>query len=188
MYYYLHGLISMHLKDSIVVECGGIGYDVLVPHVDEFPIGENMFVYVSHISNENEQYFVGFKSIAEKALFLSITSVKGIGPKTAINMLKATSADRLRLAIEQGDTLFMMKIPGIGKKTASQIILDLKGHLDVKGLDTETGDKNLDEAKEALRNLGFKEKEIKDAIDSIDQKGLSVEEYTSLALRSLNRK
>ena len=188
MYYYLHGLISMHTKDSIVVECQGIGYDVLVSHVDEYPIGENMFVFLSYIHNENEQYFVGFKSLFEKSLFESITGVKGIGPKTALSMFKATSAQRLRLAIEQSDTLFLMKIPGIGKKTASQIILDLKGHIDIQDLESKTSDKNLEDAMEVLRSLGFKEKEIKDAISAIEKRGLSVEEYTQLALKNLNRK
>ncbi len=188
MYYYLHGLIGMHTKDSVVVECQGVGYDVLVAHVDEFPIGETMFVFVCFVHNENEQYFVGFKSLLEKNLFESITSVKGIGPKTALNMFKATSAQRLRLAIEQSDTLFLMKVPGIGKKTASQIILDLKGHLEMADLEAKTIDKNLDDATEVLRSLGFKEKEIKDAISSIDQRGLSVEQYTQIALKNLNKK
>lgn len=188
MYYYLHGLISMHTKDSVIVECHGVGYDVLVAHVDEFPIGENMFVFISDVRTENEQYFVGFKSLLEKTLFESITGVKGIGSKTALNMFKATSAERIRLAIEQSDTVFLMKIPGIGKKTASQIILDLKGHLDMDSLENKTIDKNLDEAAEVLRSLNFKEKEIKEAISSISERGLSVEEYTALALKNLNKK
>lgn len=188
MYYYLHGLISMHLKDSIVVECSGVGYDVLVSHVDEFPIGENMFVFTCYISNENEQYFVGFKSMLEKSLFQSLTSVNGIGPKTALNMFKATSAERIRIAIENSDTIFLMKIPGIGKKTASQIILDLKGHIQIDALDSNSGDKNLDEAIQALKSLGFKEKEINEAISNITEKGLSVEQYTTLALRNMNKK
>ena len=103
-------------------------------------------------------------------------------------MFKATSAQRLRLAIEQSDTLFLMKVPGIGKKTASQIILDLKGHLEMADLEAKTIDKNLDDATEVLRSLGFKEKEIKDAISSIDQRGLSVEQYTQIALKNLNKK
>lgn len=188
MYYYLHGLISMHLKNSIVIECSGIGYDVLVSHVDEYPIGETMFVYTTFISNENEQYLVGFKSQMEKSLFESLISVSGIGVKTALKMFEATNAERIRIAIENNDTIFLMKLPGIGKKSATQIILDLKGHIQIDSVDSKTIDKNLDEACEALKSLGFKEKEIKEAISSILEKGLSVEQYTSLALRNLNKK
>ena len=103
MYYYLHGRISQHLKDSIVVDVNGIGYDVLVSHPDEFPIGEFLFVYVCYIHNDKEEYFVGFKSREEKELFLKLTSVQGIGPKTALGVLSNSSVGRLVKAIDESD-------------------------------------------------------------------------------------
>lgn len=188
MYYYLHGLISFHTGNSIVVECGGVGYDVLVAHPDEFPIGETLFVYVSYVFNENEQYFVGFRTLEEKQLYLALTSVKGIGPKTALNALGQTSVGRLSDAINQADEVFLMRLPGIGKKSASQIILDLKGKLTLfENESSKTLNKNMDLALEGLKNYGFKEKEIKDTLLAIDEKNLTAEEYLKKALALLSK-
>lgn len=188
MYYYLHGLVTFHLKDEIVIECSGVGYDVMVAHPDEFPIGENLFVFVCYFSHEDEQYFVGFKTLEEQQMFLNLTSVKGIGPKTALSALASTSVNRLNDAILNDDTAFLMRLPNIGKKSASQIVLDLKGKLLMPDLSSKTLSKNEDEAVSALKNLGFKENEIKEAISSISDKDLSTEEYITRALRTLNAK
>lgn len=187
MYYYLHGLITMHTRDRIIVECHGVGYDILVAHPDEFPIGEMLFVFTCYFSNENEQYLVGFKTLEEKKLFEALISVKGIGPKTALNALGSTSSVRLKMAIDDADQNFLMKLPGIGKKNAGQIILDLKGKLDDAFLSLQEEDKNLLAAKDALKSLGFKENEIKEAMKDIAQRGLTMEEYTRLALRNLKK-
>lgn len=188
MYYYLHGLVTFHTKDSIVIECGGVGYDVLVPHADEFPIGETLFVYVSYVHNENEEYFVGFKTQREKDLYTDLTSVKGIGPKTALGALAATSAERLSQAIDDGNEAFLMRLPGIGKKSASQIILDLKGKLaTLESANSDTLNAEMDAAKEGLKSLGFKEKEIKDALARIEETDLTADEYLKRALVLLKK-
>ncbi|MCI1735659.1 MAG: Holliday junction branch migration protein RuvA [Bacilli bacterium] len=187
MFYYLHGLVTVHTDDSIVVECQGVGYDCLVSHPEDFPVGENMFVFTCFYSHEDEQFLVGFKTLEEKALYLALTSVKGIGPKTALSALSATSTQRLKMAIEASDALFLMQLPGIGKKNASQIILDLKGKLTTDLLADHTSNPNAEKAREALKELGFKDKEIAAAFETITQPGLSVEDYTRLALRNLGR-
>lgn len=188
MYYYLHGMITMHTSESIVVEAGGVGYDVLVAHPEDFPVGENLFVFVSYFSHEDDQYFVGFRTLEEKKIFLALTSVKGIGAKTGLSILANTSVVRLKQAIKEKDTRFLMRLPGIGQKSASQIILDLSGKLDTLLLKQDEKDsKALADAKEALRQLGFKEHEIKDAIEKIDEKNLTSEEYIARALRELRK-
>jgi holliday junction DNA helicase RuvA len=188
MYYYLHGMITFHIEDKIVVECSGVGYDVLVSHTDDFPIGETLFVYVCHIQNENESYFVGFKTMEEKKMFLSLTSVKGIGPKTALQALSATSVERLANAIDHSDSAFLMRLPGIGKKSASQLILDLKGKLMLFDGSAKTLNKEMDVAKEGLKSLGFKESEINKALASINETNLSAQDYMKVALQLLNKK
>ncbi len=188
MYYYLHGLITMHSKDSIVVECSGVGYEVVVSHPEDFPIGETMFVFTCLYSHEDEQYLVGFKTIEEKELYNQLVSVAGIGPKTAISILSASSLYRLKDAINRGDTFYLTSLPGIGRKNASQIILDLKGKLSDDDLATSTGEKNLDLAYDGLKGLGFKANEIKSAFNEIEERNLSVEEYVARALRILNRR
>lgn len=188
MYYYLHGLIAFHTENGIVVECSGVGYDVFVSHPDEFPIGETLFVYVSFVQNENEQYFVGFKTLEEKKMYLSLTSVKGIGPKTALQALSSTSVDRLSHAIETSDSAFLMRLPGIGKKSASQLILDLKGKLLMLDTSAKTLNKEMDTAKEGLKSLGFKENEIQKALSQINKTDLSADEYLKEALLILNQR
>ncbi len=188
MYYYLHGLVTFHTKDEIIIECAGVGYDVIVPHVDEFPIGENLFVFVSYIHSENDEYFVGFKTIEELKMYNALTSVKGIGPKTALNALSSTSVGRLSQAIDNAEEVFLMRLPGIGKKNASQIILDLRGKLTLLDNSATTLNKEMDAAKEGLKNLGFKEKEIKGALLSINDNNLSADEYLKKALTYLQKK
>lgn len=188
MYYYLHGIVTLHTSDSLVIECGGVGYDVLVTHPEDFPIGETMFVYVCHVSNENESYFVGFQTLQEKKMYLALTSVKGIGPKTALTCLSSTSVERLADAIENQDSSFLMRLPGIGKKSASQLFLDLKGKLLLLDSSSKTLNKEMDTAKEGLKSLGFKESEIKDALNQISDSGLSADQYLKKALMILNGK
>ena len=190
MYYYLHGRISQHLKDSIVVDVNGIGYDVLVSHPDEFPIGEFLFVYVCYIHNDKEEYFVGFKSREEKELFLKLTSVQGIGPKTALGVLSNSSVGRLVKAIDESDANYLRRLPNIGKKSASQIILDLRGKLQlIGGRNSTTRNENRDKAFEALKETyGFKDSELKKVFSEINDTTLSVSDYLRLALKRLNNR
>jgi Holliday junction DNA helicase RuvA len=188
MYYYLHGMITMHTATSIVVECHGVGYDCLVSHPEDYPIGESLFVFVSYYCHEDDQFFVGFKTMEEKDLYQKLISVKGIGPKTALAALSASSVNRLQDAINNSEENYLIRLPGIGRKNASQIILDLKGKLTLPSTITNTGEKNLDLAYDGLKGLGFKDKEIQEAFDSITERGLSVQEYMSLSLKALNRK
>ena len=190
MYYYLHGRISQHLKDSIVVDVNGIGYDALVSHPDEFPIGEFLFVYVCYIHNDKEEYFVGFKSREEKELFLKLTSVQGIGPKTALGVLSNSSVGRLVKAIDESDANYLRRLPNIGKKSASQIILDLRGKLQlIGGRNSTTRNENRDKAFEALKETyGFKDNELKKVFSEINDTTLSVSDYLRLALKRLNNR
>ncbi len=188
MYYYLHGLITMHSKDSIVVECSGVGYEVVVSHPEDFPISETMFVFTCLYTHEDEQYLVGFKTIEEKELYIQLITVAGIGPKTAISILSASSVYRLKAAINRGEVSYLTSLPGIGRKNASQIILDLKGKLSDEDLSVSSGEKNLDLAYDGLKGLGFKAAEIKAAFNEIEERNLSVEEYITKALRILNKR
>lgn len=188
MYYYLHGRISQHLKDAIVVDVNGVGYDVSVSHPDEFPIGEILFVYVCYIHNDKEEYFVGFKSRQEKDFFLKLTSVQGIGPKTALGVLSSSSVGRLTKAIDEQDAAYLRRLPNIGKKSASQIILDLRGKLElIGGSRSSTRNENRDKAFEALKETyGFKDAELKRVFSEIKEDSLSVGDYIRLALKGMN--
>lgn len=121
-------------------------------------------------------------------MYLSLTSVKGIGPKTALQALSSTSVDRLSHAIENSDSAFLMRLPGIGKKSASQLILDLKGKLLMLDTSAKTLNKEMDTAKEGLKSLGFKENEIQKALSQINKTDLSADEYLKEALLILNQR
>ena len=187
MYYYFHGMITMHTANSIVVECHGVGYECLVSHPEDYPIGETMFVFAALYMHEDEQFLIGFKTIEEKHFYQKLMGVSGVGPKTAMNILSSTSVDRLSDAIEKSDQSYLTSLPGVGKKTASQIILDLKGKLIVPVNMRSFGEKNMELAFEGLKGLGFKVKEIEEALNGIPERGLSVEEYMTRCLRLLNR-
>ena len=187
MYHYLHGMITMHTENAVVVECQGVGYECLVSHPEDFPIGESMFVFVCFFVHEDEQYLVGFKTKEEKDFFQRLTSVSGVGTKTAMNLLSNSSVERLSSAIDKSDQNYLMSMPGIGKKTASQIILDLKGKLVIPVTTRSFSEKNMELAFEGLKGLGFKVREIEEALNHIQERNLSVEDYMTRCLRLLNR-
>lgn len=174
----------MHLKDSIVVECNGIGYRVLVSHPDDFTLGDTMRVYVSLCQTQEEQYLVGFSSFAEKAVYERLITVKGVGPKSAMSMLGGASVERLRQAIDESDVTFLKRLPNVGPKTASQIVLDLKGKLKLP-VSSQTGERELDDAIIGLKNMGFNSSEIDEVIAKIPERKLSTEEYLRRALALL---
>lgn len=181
MYYYLHGTVTIHGKNSIVVECNGVGYEVLVSHPEDYTIGDIITIYTAFYCRDDEQFLIGFKTFEEKALYLKLTSVNGVGPKSAMSILGGSSAGRVRQAIDASDVSFLSHLPNIGPKTAKQIVLDLKGKL-TYAQDGSVGDKNLDDAIIGLKNMGFKKEEIDAAINKITERGLTTEEYLKMAL------
>lgn len=184
MYFYLKGKVSLHQKNSIVLEVNNIGYQIFVSHPDDYPLLEECLVYTVFYVREDEQFLVGFKTFEEKMLYSKLVQVKGVGPKTAINILGAAKLEELIDAINNSNLLFLKSLEGVGPKTASQIILDLKGKISFES--SISGDKNLDDAIEGLKSFGFSIKEIKEVLKDVRPNSKSVEEYISLALKRLN--
>ena len=187
MYYYLHGTVTIHEKDSIVVECNGVGYEVLVSHPEDYNIGDTIRIYTAFYSREDEQFLIGFKTFEEKALYIKLISVKGVGPKSAMSILGGSSSSRVKEAIDSSDIVFLSHLPNIGPKTAKQIVLDLKGKL-TYGTGVGSGDKNLDDAVIGLKNMGFRKEEIDEVMTKIPDRGLSTEDYLKKALILLSKR
>lgn len=192
MYYYLKGTIVEQGENYIVIDVGGIGYQVLVMHPEDFPLFELVIVYIAHIVREDEEYFVGFKDLQEKKIFNQLITVKGIGPRTALTALRGITIDEFVACIQNEDIKRLKKLDGIGPKAASQIILDLKGSLSdfgvVSNKVTKKGlNKNQEEALLALKTLGFKVKEIEECFDRINDDTLSTEQYVTSVLRMMRR-
>lgn len=179
----LRGKIIEVGPQSISVDLGSIGFDVIVSKPETFGLGDPVELYVSEIQTQDDRYLVGFSTLEEKKAFLSLTSVKGIGAKTAMAALGSTTPDALFAAIQRGDAAYLKKLSAIGPKAASQIILDLRGKLvpipeKVKKADRYPG------VRSALKNLDFRVKEIDDAITSLPD-DMTEEAALKAALRQL---
>ena len=185
MIYFLRGIVTIVNKDTVVIDVRDVGYEVLVSHVEDYHIGEEVFVYTYNVVREDENYLVAFKTTEEKAVFLSLIKVKGLGPKTVINALSATTPEMVIAAINSNNVAFLKKLPGIGAKAAAQIILDVKGQLSDDG---KKGDPTVyDIVYEALKELGFKGAAIDRVLATINEPDLSAEEVIRIALSKLRK-
>lgn len=185
MYSYFFGKIVEQNDDETVIDVHDIGYSFLHFKKDEFPLGQIMKVYLYHILKEDDEFLVGFCNKEERNVFEKLITVKGIGPKTALQALSATTIEGFYNAIETGNVKFLKSLPGIGVKAAGQIILDLKGKL-VNNDDKNAFNKEQDDAILALRSLGFKIKEIEEVIKKLPD-SLSCEELIRESLRRLKK-
>ncbi|MCR5749891.1 MAG: Holliday junction branch migration protein RuvA [Lactobacillus sp.] len=203
MYEYLIGTITQVFPAYIVVENNGIGYLINVANPFRFKSDENKKekIYLHQIVRENEIVLYGFSDFNEKQLFLKLISVSGIGPKSALAILANEDHNGFVSAVNNDDDAYLTKFPGIGKKTAKQIILDLKGKLGglesgkpLKGqqdleIVAEQTSPYLKEALEALLALGYTKTEVKKTGRKLlDFKGDSTDEYLRQALRLMMNK
>lgn len=198
MYEYINGMITAVTPYYIVVEAGGVGYQVFVANPFRYQENKEQKVYIYQAVRDNAITLFGFVSLEEKQLFLKLLSVSGIGPKSALAILANEDHSGLITAINEDDAKFLTKFPGIGKKTAKQIILDLKGKLgdleaqDVSGqqrLEVEADSSNpaLKESLEALSALGYTKTDIKKISKQLkDFNGKTTKDYLSQALRLIS--
>ena len=194
MYEYLKGTITAILPSYIVIDIQGIGYRVLVANPYTFSLNDTMTVYVEQIIRDNEQALYGFSTKEDKDLFQKLLNVSGIGPKSALAILANSDHTGLINAIMQNDISFLTKFPGIGKKTAQQIVLDLQNKLADLTLSVEHNDplpadgenSALVDALLASEALGYAKKDTKRVEKELTkQTNLSTAEYVSAGLKLL---
>ena len=185
MYDYIIGKITNIKNNAIIIENNQIGYLVYVSNPYSFEPGKEYKVYIYQQIKEDENSLFGFKTNEEKNLFLKLISVKGLGCKMALPILAVGSIDGIMDAIERENILYLKKFPKIGDKLAKQIILDLKGKLEFIGVGISDDEVDtMEELKEVLLNLGYKEKEIKPILGKVDT-SLSIENQVKDALKLL---
>jgi len=184
MIYFLRGKITYITQESIVIDVRDVGYELLVSHPGAFNKGEDVLVYTYNVVREDENYLVGFIDNEEREVFMSLIKVKGLGPRTVINALSATTPRDIKNAIASNNVAYLKKLPGIGPKAASQIILDLKGQL----TGNKGNPKQYEEVYDALKSLGFKGAEIDRVLSTINEPNLSTEEVLRIALTRLKKK
>lgn len=178
MYNYIKGVVTELSNNIIVVENNNIGYQIMMANPFVFNLNDEVKIYLYQNIKEDDNTLYGFKSTEEKALFLKLIDVKGIGPKMALPMLATGNINGIIDAIERENILYLKKFPKIGDKVARQIILDLKGKL-------TTGSKDNNPINEDLINilvsLGYKMPNIKNILPKINN-SLSIEEQVKQAL------
>lgn len=180
---FLKGIIVGTNETAVTIDVHDVGYEVLVAKSSDFALGELTTIYTYEVVREDDQFLVGFKTIEEKNVFLSLIKVKGLGPKTVINAMSATTPNEIIAAISSNNVAFLKKLPGLGAKAAGQIILDLKGEL----TGTKGNPKQYDEVYEALKELGFKGAAIDRVLASINEVNATSEDILRIALTKLRK-
>jgi Holliday junction DNA helicase RuvA len=177
--------------DRVVVAAGGVGYEVMVPAATLAklpPVGKRAKLFTRMQVRDDSMLLFGFATSDERDLFDMLVKVNGVGPKFALNILSALTPDDLRRAVAAGDADALTVVPGIGKKVAGRLVLDLRDKLGVDADVPSSGP--LAEVRDGLLSLGLSTQEARDAIASLDgssSNNASVEELLREALKSVGR-
>lgn len=181
---------------TALIEVGGVGYEVEMPVTSLSAIspnaGKEVFVYVHHAVREDAQALYGFADPQSRSLFRTLIKVSGIGPKSALAALSTFDPAQFAQAIAEGRASSLTRIPGVGKKTAERMIVELRGSL--KGFGEQDGiaksggaDSAYEEAVAALVSLGFKEALAGESVKAAYQKGMKAEEAIKAALAIISK-
>jgi len=185
MYDYIKGKITYIKSNSVVIDNNGIGYLVYVANPYYYEIDNTYTIFLYQQIREDENSLYGFSNQEDRNFFLKLISVKGLGPKMALPMFAVGKTSSIMDAIERENILYLMKFPKIGQKLAKQIILDLKGKLEIIAVGTSEDEmSNLKELEGVLLGLGYKEKEIKPVLSKVDT-SLKLEDQVKDALKLL---
>ena len=164
---YIRGILAEKTPAKAIIEAGGVGYEILIPvsTYDSLPrTGEEAKLLICHIIREDDELLFGFDSKTEKEMFLKLTSVSGVGPKSALAIISGSSIGELSLAISTGNAKRISSIKGIGKKTAEKICIELKDKVNAIEALASAGNKGKSENAPVIRDailaltaLGFSE-------------------------------
>ena len=198
MFAYIKGSLEQKSNNYVVIDVGGIGYKIFmatkaIETLGE--IGKVVKVHTHYYVREDNISLYGFNTNEELRMFELLLQVSGIGAKSAIAMLSEISPSSFALAVISDDISQLVKIPGIGKKTAARIVLELKDKLKTEEAITKTEEVKLSitneeetsEAIAALQVLGYTKREIEKALENVDTKNLQLEEIIKQGLKYLAR-
>ena len=185
---YLQGKVKDIHEKSIIVLVQGVGYEVFVLGRTATSLEKNQDIELNtvHVVKENAQELYGFVTDREKAIFNLLVTISGVGPRSALNILDASTPEEITNAVIHQDPVILEKVSGIGKKTAARIVLELKNKL-AAGISEEISGKYHDvEVLEALEGLGYQLTEVRDILREVDE-NLSTEEKIKTVLKNLGR-
>ena len=194
MFYYLKGTVAHMAPYLAVVDCGGVGYACRTTHntLARLKVGENAKLYTHLYVREEIFELYGFATEEEKNCFLELIGVSGVGPKAALSILSSTSPEGLAMSIITGDEKALTVAPGIGKKIAQRIILELKDKIakeqsgaPMGGVSAGAFSTKAAEAAAALAVLGYSSQEVSAAMKGIDAESLPLEEIIRACLKKM---
>ena len=196
MLHYIKGKFTMRIEGGVVVEAGGLGYEVAVPDNSAVYLaqeGEAVTLYLYMAVREDDVSLYGFCTNEELKMFEQLIGVSGVGAKSALTILANISPSSFALAIISGDVKTLKELPGIGAKSAQRMILELKDKMktqdaieeDIVLAKPEVKDSKARDAIDALQVLGYARKDIEAVISRINTDDLSVEEIIKQGLKYL---
>ncbi|MDX1457684.1 MAG: Holliday junction branch migration protein RuvA [Marinobacter sp.] len=198
----IRGMLVEKSPAQALVECSGLGYEIDIPYTTFFHLpepGAEVTLHTHFSVREDAQSLFGFAARVDRDLFRLLIKVNGVGPKLALAILSGLDADRFIRCVESKDVNALVKLPGVGKKTAERLLIDmadrigqLEGEFAVAGPRPADAVSELaaqpraeDEAESALIALGYKPQEAAKAISKVAQEGLSREELIRMALKNM---
>lgn len=190
----IRGRLASKHAPHIVVDCGGVGYEVETPMSTFLELsqpGSDVFLHIHMVVREDAQILYGFATVDEKQLFRSLLRVSGVGAKMGLAILSGMTADAFARCVQHEDTAMLVKIPGIGKKTAERLIIEMRDRIESASPESPSGGQPgvngkdpRGEAFDALCALGYKPAEVKRLMASMDTDELSAEDIIRSALRN----
>ncbi|MET0282305.1 MAG: Holliday junction branch migration protein RuvA [Steroidobacteraceae bacterium] len=189
----LVGTITDKEPPRLLIETQGVGYEVEVPmstYLGLPPVGSGVRLRIHHVLREDASLLFGFATEPERALFRALLKVNGVGPKVALAILSGVSADAFRAAIAADDVASLTRIPGVGRKTAERLIVELRDHF--KDAAVLPGDVTVqlaprEEALHALLALGYKLPEAQRMLEKVAEEGATTEDLIRAALQGAAR-
>jgi Holliday junction DNA helicase RuvA len=184
----IEGVVAEKIGDNLIIELGGIGYEVVVSATDwgGAPTGQPAKFYVYEHIREDAHLLYGFATPQAKQLFMKLLGVSGVGPKVAMQVMGAASIERLQQAIAGGDVDLFKGVSGVGKKTAERIMVELKGKVEASGVAGLVGGPvgSGDPAYQALLGLGYTPGQAAEAVAQIPEDITDEQERVKAALKS----
>jgi Holliday junction DNA helicase RuvA len=184
----LTGTLSDKNPPQVIVDCGGVGYEVQVPMSTFYNLpadGERVTLLTHFVVREDAQILYGFATSSEREAFRELIKISGVGPRTALSVLSGMGVSELAQAVTMQEAGRLIKVPGIGKKTAERLLLELKGKLGADiGVKTNVANDNQGDILQALVALGYSDKEALAALKALPAE-VGVSDGIKLALKAL---
>ena len=182
----IKGVVTHVGNESVVVEAGGVGYEVMLPEpaLAKMKTDRPAAFWTHEYLREDSRELFGFAAPDELVFFRKLISISGVGPRSAIKIMGLGRTSEIKKAIMNGDITYLTRAPGVGKKSAQKIILELKGTIE----DADTPRGGGDEVVEALVGLGYSRAEATSTVQALPKELIETEERIRAALKSLRKR